>query len=149
MVVACRHLFCVVFMKLQLYVSKKNTSRHSEYREEFVFAIVDLDRSASYPENFVCVLPQLRPSVKSSSAFLKIFGDESLPLAKKLLTKALKSEDNSDVKTELQRRVSTLEPKQHGFPCRLCGNTFESKKFGRYKQKVCPNCRTTITRTAS
>ncbi len=134
-------------MNLQLYISKKNTSRHSEYKEDYVLAIVDLDKASSYPRNFVCVLPQLSPTNKSSSAYLKLFGEESLPLAKRLLKKALKHEADSEVKTELQKRVDILEPKQNTIPCIRCGHVFSPKKFGKYQTKICSTCKTKTNST--
>lgn len=128
-------------MNLQLYVSKKNSNRGFEFREEYVFAIIDLDKASSYPRNFVCVLPQLSPTCKSNSTYLKLFGEESLPLAKKLLKKALKHEANFEVKTELQKRVNVLEPKQNEVICIRCGHVFISKKLGKYQTKICTDCK--------
>jgi len=142
------YLFCGIFMKLELHVSRKNGVRHFERSESLIFAIIDLDRSRSYPENFVCVLPHLHPTGKSTSAFYRLFGDQNLPLAKKLLTRALKTEDNFEVKTELQRRIDTLNPKPAPpIPCRICGNNFIPKKTKnkKYQQRICQTCKTKIT----
>ncbi len=138
-------------MKLELYVSRKNTTRYSERSEEFVFAVIDLDRSSSYPENFVCILPHLHPTAKSTSAFLRIFGDQNLPLAKKLLNSALRSENSLEVKNEIQKRIDTLDPKPlPSTACRICGNNFTPKKtkYKRYQQKICQTCKTRTTTTA-
>ena len=46
-------------LKLELFVSKVFLG--SKYRPVgciYVFAVVDLDKSKKYPQNFVCVLPK-------------------------------------------------------------------------------------------
>ncbi len=137
-------------MKLELHVSRKNSIRHFERSESLIFAIIDLDKSRSYPENFVCVLPHLHPTGKSDSAFYRIFGDQNLPLAKKLLNHALKTEDSPEIKTELQKRIDILDPKPAPqIPCRICGNNFTPKKTKnkKYQQRICLACKTGTTPT--
>jgi hypothetical protein len=129
-------------MNPKLYIFKRDDVRDYSLRDHIHFAVVDLERSKEYPLNFVCVLPQqMSVMVKQSSAFAKIFGDESLKMAKKLLTEALEAEDDSEIKTEIAKRLKLLEPKPAlQVKCRICGNLFEPKVFRRYYQKTCPEC---------
>ena len=72
---------------------------------KFRFAVLDLDRSVDYPANFVCVLPTVVSNEgKVNNVFFQIFGKESLEQAKLLLTEALKSENEAEVKVEITRR---------------------------------------------
>ena len=107
----------------------------------FSFAVVDLDRSKSYPLNFVCMLP-VNIGTKAGSAFQTIFGDRSIEQAKALLTAALESEDNPIIKTEIERRLKLLEP-QSGLAvkCSVCGKTFNSGWTRKFRKKFCPECK--------
>ena len=138
-------LSCVIIMKLKLTVSKKYMSRASGSTEEIVFAVVDLDKAEEYPANFVCILPKkLGSELKPSNKFLEIYGKESFQIAIKLLTNALVSENEAEVKTEIEKRLKALEPKSViETQCRLCGSSFQPK-FGRHQQRVCQRCRTKI-----
>jgi hypothetical protein len=129
-------------MNPKLYVFKRDDLRDYSMRNHIHFAVVDLERSKDYPLNFVCVLPQqMSVMVKQSSAFAKIFGNDSLKIAKKLLTEALETEDDSEIKTEIEKRLKLLEPKPTiRVKCRVCGNLFEPKVFRRYYQKTCQEC---------
>jgi len=113
------------------------------------FAVVDLDRSEKYPANYICLLPMdLRPCCKPQNKFSKLFGEDSLKLAKRLLTKALETEGESNVKTEIERRLSLLEPKPTvQVRCRVCGNSFESIRSGRFKHRICQDCKQKIYAT--
>jgi hypothetical protein len=98
-------------MKPSLYLFKKENGR-SEYsmKTEVQVVVVDLDKSKKYPQNFICILPQTAISRgKTSNIFNKVFGQNSLEVAKKLLLKALKSEQDDDIKKELQTRLKTLK----------------------------------------
>jgi len=129
-------------MNPKLYIFKRDDVRDYSMRNHIHFAVVDMDRSKEYPLNFVCVLPQqMSVMVKQSSAFAKIFGESSLQMAKKLLTEALEMEDDSEIKTEIAKRLKLLEPKPAiRVKCRVCGNIFEPKIFRRYYQKICQEC---------
>ena len=63
-----------------------------EPREQFIFAVVDLDRSESYPVNFVCLLPKELKNTDNNgkSKFLEIFGEESNQIAVELLEETQK-----------------------------------------------------------
>ena len=129
-------------MNPKLYIFKRDDVRDYSTRNHIHFAVVDVEKSKNYPLNFICVLPQqMSVMVKQSSAFAKIFGDTSLQMAKKLLTEALETEDDSEIKTEIGKRLKLLEPKQPiQIKCRVCGNLFEPKVFRRYYQKTCQEC---------
>ena len=106
------------------------------------FAVIDIDKSKNYPANYVCTLP-LQPSVngKANNIFSELFGNDSLELAKKLLTKAFKTENDSEIKAEITRRLHLLEsnPIIH-IKCRVCKKFFQTQKQRALKQKVCPEC---------
>jgi hypothetical protein len=98
-------------MRPSLYLLKKENGR-SEYsmKTEVQVVVVDLDKAKKYPQNFVCILPQTAISRgKSPNIFSKVFGQDSLGVAKKLLHRALKSEQDDDIRKELQTRLKTLK----------------------------------------
>jgi hypothetical protein len=130
-------------MNLKLYILKRDDARDYTLRTYIRFAVIDLDRSKKYPENFVCVLPQqLSSIVGQSSVFANLFGGKSLELAKKLLSDALKTEDDTEIKAEIEKRLKTFQPKPTASgKCVVCGNAFQLRRTGRYKQKICPECR--------
>jgi DNA-directed RNA polymerase subunit RPC12/RpoP len=129
-------------MKLKLHITAKPFSKTTRYKQELNFAVIDLDKAKNYPENFVCILPKLTPNTKASSTFYLMFKDQSLQVAKSLLTKALKSEDNLNVKVEIEQRLRALQPKPTSkAKCMRCGKSFEPKTFGRYQQKICQTCK--------
>jgi hypothetical protein len=105
------------------------------------FAVIDLEKSKKYPANYVCMLPQQpKANGKAHNVFSELFGDDSLELAKRLLTKALKAESDSEIKAEIKRRLKMLEPKPAiQVKCRVCGKLFEAERR-RFKQKVCQTC---------
>ena len=73
-----------------------------------------------------------------------MFGDESSQIAVNLLKKALRSEQDFEVKREVRERLELLEPKQVATAkCVVCGCVFEPKKYRykRYVQRVCQECR--------
>jgi len=75
-------------MRLRLYISKKDDVKEYSQGHYIRFAVVDLDKSKNYPANYVCMLPQ-QPSAngKAHNVFSKLFGNDSLELAKRLLTR--------------------------------------------------------------
>jgi hypothetical protein len=99
-------------LKLRLLTSKRNEL--SDYSQEgyIRFVVVDLDKSKDYPVNFVCILPKnIKVSGKKNTKFERIFGDNSLDLAKKLLRRALRAEEDWEVKAEIRKRLDLLKPK--------------------------------------
>ena len=107
----------------------------------FRFAIVNLEKEGGYPANFVCMLPiHISPAEKPSN-FAQIFGDESLRLAKRLLTGAFKKERDSEIKAEIERRLELLEPNhQRQIRCSSCGKVFQPRRVRRYGKNFCGEC---------
>jgi len=128
-------------MKLRLYISKIDDVRDYSRGRYIRFAVVDLDKSKNYPANYVCMLPlQPRANGKSHNIFSELFGNDSLELAKRLLTETLKIENDSEIKAEIEERLKLLEPKPaFQVKCCLCGNFFEPERR-RFKQKICQEC---------
>jgi hypothetical protein len=133
-------------MKPSLFVFKRDLSRNSENpKTEVHFVIIDSEISKEYPLNFVCILPQGQSLVNGHSTFRKIFGEESVPVATRLLSKALKRERDSEIKMEVGKRLKTLTPRNNfRAKCRVCGSLFKPKRFGRYYQKNCQDCKSRI-----
>jgi hypothetical protein len=126
--------------KLQIFTQDNlegnNISRH--YR----FAVVDSDKSKSYPANFVCMLPsQISVDQKKNNVFSKIFGDKSEEQAKTLLTHALQNENDMDIKNEIERRLKLLDPKTvNQIKCSSCGKPFQPRRIKRFKRNYCQEC---------
>jgi hypothetical protein len=94
------------------------------------FAVVDLNKSKDYPANFVSILPmRIDSDGKLPSVFTKFFGNKSLKIARGLLTECLKTEHDSEIKTEITRRLNLLEPNPlvH-IKCRVCKKFFQTQK---------------------
>ena len=110
--------------------------------KRFRFAVVDLDKSKSYPSNFVCVLPtHMSDKGKSKSVFLQVFGDKSLKQARALLTGALKTEEEPEVKAEIERRLKLLEPEPVSqIKCSGCGKLFQPRRVRKHRQNFCEEC---------
>jgi len=125
--------------KLQIfeyYADEDNQSRRS-----FRFVVVDANKSKSYPQNFVCVLPVNLGKGKVDSAFLKAFKDKNLEQAKTLLKAAWEHEDDSDIKAEIERRLKLLEPKAvDQIKCSSCGKLFQPKRMRKFKNNYCEEC---------
>jgi hypothetical protein len=118
------------------------TVDYTDLGRRFRFAVLDLDRSRDYPANFVCLLPTtVSNEGKSNNVFFKIFGNKSLEQAKLLLTEALKNENEPEVKVEIERRLTLLEPKQASqIKCSGCGKLFQPRRIRRFKQNFCEEC---------
>ena len=100
----------MIFMKPRLILVKREIGRLDNPKTEVHFVVIDSDSSKDYPLNFVCVLPLSHCLYSGHSTFRKLFGEESIPLAKKLLSKALSKEGDSEIKTEIGKRLKTLKP---------------------------------------
>ena len=97
-------------MKPKLYAFKKEELESWNSKNRIYFVVVNSDTSRKYPANFVCVLPKLRSSiVRPSTQFSRVFGNDSLRLARQLLTKAYKDEDDAEIRAEIQERLKSLE----------------------------------------
>jgi hypothetical protein len=87
------------------------------------------------------MLPSQFGKGKTDSAFLKLFGDKSLEQAKYLLKTAFDTEDDSDVKAEITRRLKLLEPKGvNQIKCSSCGKLFPSRRPRKFKNNFCEEC---------
>jgi hypothetical protein len=99
-------------LKLRLFISKRNELNDYSQKGYIRFVVVDLDKSKDYPVNFVCILPKnIKVSGKKNTKFERTFGDNSLDLAKKLLRRALRAEEDWEVKAEIRKRLDLLKPK--------------------------------------
>jgi len=126
--------------RLQVFKGEPNGSSQAKtYR----FAVLDYSRAKDYPANFVCMLPVKvdQRNAKTSNAFGERFGDKSLEIAVGLLNAALKSESDVEVKTEIERRIRLLDPKQAGLvKCSACKKTCQAKSVKRYRKTLCEDC---------
>jgi hypothetical protein len=129
-------------LRPRLRISKFDNVADHSVGKRFRFAVVDLNRGKDYPVNFVCLLPsQLKPEGKDSSVFRRVFGKESLLVAKRLLEDALKKEDEPEVRSEIERRLRLLKPKPAiEKTCVSCGKLFTTESRKWFKQKFCPSC---------
>jgi hypothetical protein len=128
-------------MNLRLHVSKIGDARDYSQRRHIRFAVIDLDKSKKYPANYVCMLPlQPRANGTAHNIFSELFGNDCLELAKRLLSEALKAENDSEIKAEMEKRLALLEPKPAvQVKCCICGNFFEPERR-RFKQRICQEC---------
>jgi hypothetical protein len=115
---------------------------YTDLGRKFCFAVLDLDQAPDYPANFVCLLPTtVSNEGKVDNAFFRIYGKGSLEQAKLLLTEALKNEAEPEVKVELERRLTLLEPKTiFQIKCCGCGKLFQPRRVRRFKKNFCKEC---------
>ena len=129
-------------MNFKLRIFRRDYTNNLSSWNHLRFAVVDLNKSKSYPENFVSILPmRIDSDEKLPNAFTKFFGNKSLKIARGLLTEALKTEDDSEIKTEITRRLNLLDPNPlvH-IKCRVCKKFFQTQKERALKQKICSEC---------
>jgi hypothetical protein len=75
------------------------------------------------------------------NVFGKIFGDDSLRLALKLLNAALNTEQDTKVKAEIERRIRLIDPKQIGLiRCSACKKSFQPLTNGPHTLRLCTKC---------
>jgi len=135
-------------MNPSLYMFKRGAGKvtgrtpHNQ-KTEIHFVVVNMDEPRLYPLNFICVLPeQMSPGAQPNSNFSKIFGEKSVPLARSLLANALERENDVEIKAAIGKRLKMLEPRPIlRVKCCYCGNLFEPKKFRRYYQRACIDCK--------
>lgn len=121
----------------------KRDAEDSNLAKTYRFAVLDFSRSKSYPANFVCMLPVKvdQGKGKIANVFGELYGDKSLDFAIELLNKALKSESDTEVKTEIERRIKLIDPKQANLvKCCVCKKTFQPVRIRKYKQNFCDDC---------
>jgi hypothetical protein len=96
-------------MNPRLYLLKRKVGRSIENpKTDVLFVVVDSDKSKKYPLNFICMFPLSQGLCRGHSAFRKLFGEDSITLAKKLLSKALRNESDPEIKTEIKKRMKHL-----------------------------------------
>lgn len=106
------HLLDRAGMNPQLFIVKSKNTRDYSLRRSIRFAIVDSDASKTYPSNFICMLPHhVSTNSENTSVFARTFGDARVEIAKKLLTEALETESDAEVKREIRERLKLLTPK--------------------------------------
>lgn len=129
-------------LKVQLLILKYDEMQDYSERKNLRFVVVDLDRAKNYPMNFVCLLPKrLSFNDKKRTAFEKIFENNSLTVAKKMLTDALKSEDEPEIVDEIEKRLSLLDSDfTYEKICFSCGTKFQTNSKKKFKQKYCEDC---------
>jgi hypothetical protein len=129
-------------MNFELRIFRRDYTNSLSAWNHLRFAVVDLHKSKSYPENFVSMLPmRIDSDGKLPSAFTNFFGNKSLETAQRLLTDALKTEGDSEVKAEIARRLNLLEPNPFiHIKCRVCKKFFQTSKKRVFKLKICPEC---------
>jgi hypothetical protein len=131
-----------IFLRAKLHVAINDGALDYSVGRRFRLAVVDFDMAKEYPVNFVCLLPTRLGSVESkASKFSEVLGDESLDVAKKLLTEALKKEDDVAIISEIERRLRLLDPERFKEKkCVSCGRMFQVDAKKRFKQKFCEDC---------
>ena len=128
-------------MDYKLQAFEYYTDDDKQSRKSFRFIVIDANKSKSYPQNFVCMLPSQFGKGKVDSAFLKLFGNKSLEQAKSLLKTARETEDDCEVKAEIERRLKLLEPEEvNQIKCSNCGKLFQSKRKRKFKNNYCEVC---------
>ena len=129
-------------MKLGLLVCRIDNVKDYSVTKRFRFAVVDLDKSKSYPSNFVCMLPtQISGKTRLESIFMRFFGDDSLEQARALLVEALEREEDIDVKAEIEKRLKILEYERViQIKCSGCGKLFQPRRVRKYQQNFCEEC---------
>jgi hypothetical protein len=129
-------------LRFRLYILKDNYAMDYSEKRRLRIAVVSLDKAKTYPLNFVCTLPlRLSSNEAKLTTFERRFGDKSGEVAKKLLTDALKTEEDEDVRDEIERRLSLLQPESTiAKTCASCGKTFQVNKKKRFRQRFCEEC---------
>ena len=129
-------------MRVGLHLCRHDDAEDYSVGKRFRFAVVDLDKAKGYPMNFVCMLPtKLNSKGKGLSVFVKVFGDKSLEQARALLTGALLTEDDSEVKAEIEKRLKMLEPEPVlQIKCSGCGKLFQPRRVRKHQQRFCEEC---------
>jgi hypothetical protein len=77
------------------------------------FVVVDMDKGQQYPQNFVCIFPKnlFRKNQKSNlkrSKFVRIFGERTYEVARKLLQEALKTETDREARHHIESSLKEV-----------------------------------------
>ena len=130
-------------MKLRLLITRRETKRHNTtIKVKHLFAVIDLDKSKKYPQNFVSVLPKsIKVGDKPSNKFEELFGNDSLEMANQLLEKALRSSPDSETTQAIRERLKLLEPQlRNKVKCENCGKPLKQYKRKFRPYKFCFEC---------
>ena len=130
-------------MNLQLLITKKEHAHYNNRtKTKHLFAVIDLDESEQYPQNFVSVLPlHIRAIVKPSNVFEGLFGNKSLEIANQLLHRALESRPDSETAKAIRERIELLATQENNeAKCQNCGNTIKQFKKRVKPYKFCYEC---------
>jgi formylmethanofuran dehydrogenase subunit E len=76
----------------------------------------------------------------SNNTFSTLFGDNGREIAIRLLSDALKTEKDADIKTEIERRIKLLDPKESTVKCSKCKKDFSPRRNKKYAQYLCDAC---------
>jgi hypothetical protein len=126
----------------RLHISRHDDARDYSEGKHFRFAVTDLEKDKNYPANFVCMLPlNVEFNGKAHNIFTRIFGSDSLKVAKWMLLDALEREKDSAIRDEIERRLKLLDSKSKvEVVCVSCGNPFQKKTGKSFKQRFCQEC---------
>ena len=130
-------------MNLKLLITKKEIRHYNtKTKTKHLFAVIDLDKSKQYPQNFVSVLPKtIKAIVKPANAFEGIFGNKSLDIANQLLKKALRSRPDSETTQAIRERLELIDPILHNKTnCKNCGKSIKQPKKTYRPYKFCFEC---------
>jgi hypothetical protein len=128
-------------LSLKLHIIKRDDLEDYSKRHRFCFAVIDLNKSASYPLNYLCMFPAHIGVGGNRSNYEKIFGEKSLEQAEVLLNNALNEVEDFEIKVELERRLKLLEPKNNGqIKCCNCGKVFLPRRKRKFKNNFCEDC---------
>ena len=130
-------------MKLQLRITELEIRHYNtETKTKHLFAVIDLDKAKEYPQNFVSLLPKnIKSTTKPANVFERLFGNESIKIAKRLLEKALKTRPNPKTRLAIRERLKLLNPKLNNkTKCQNCGTPINQSKHRFRPYKFCYNC---------
>ena len=97
-------------LRLRLRISRRYDLKNDLAEKRFSVVVVDLDKAKTYPLNYVCIFPTgFESSPKRSPYFMRMFGEKSLKLAKRLLFHALRAESDPDFRKEFERRIKLFD----------------------------------------
>jgi len=130
-------------MNLQLLITKKVIKHYNtRTKTKHLFAVIDLDKSKQYPQNFVTILPRnIKAMVKPANVFEEMFGNKSLEMAEQLLEKALTKRPNSETTQAIRERLKLLDPELNNKTnCQNCGKFIKRNKQRFRPYKFCYEC---------
>ena len=129
-------------MKLQLRITEKEIKHYNtKTKTKHLFAVIDLDKSKKYPQNFVSMLPKkIKATQKPANKFEGLFGNESIKIAERLLETALRTRPNPKTTLAIKERLKLLDPKLSKIKCQNCGTPINQYKHRYRPYKFCYNC---------